>query len=311
MKLLLIGLLALACSTCYSQTTERRFFSEWGIPTSKDSSTYFRTWSFEKQDYNAFTYYTSSNQVKAYEPRSGGSLHGEATYFHENGQVHFKTKYEKGTPYGVVETYYPNGKLQKIQSYDSVNTRKLIAPLLLQYYDSAGNQLVKNGSGEVIEYSIGKQGLQLNHGWVKNGLKDSVWLTHYPNGKLFYREEWIQGKFLIGKSYNEKGEPSEYKELDTQAGPKGGMAAFYKHVNEKMNYPKEAKRLGIEGRVFVEFVVERDGTLSNIRVVRGLSTDCDHEAVRVVGTSPKWKPGLQKGQPVRSKFNLAIIFKLS
>jgi len=73
----------------------------------------------------------------------------------------------------------------------------------------------------------------------------------------------------------------------------------------------EARRKGVEGRVFVEFVVEIDGSLSEVKVIRGIGGGCDEEAIRVVMQSDKWVPGKQRGKPVRSRFNLAIIFKLS
>lgn len=313
MKATLFSLLLALNFICHSQTSEKRFFNEWGEPTSKDSSNHYKTWLFEKQRYNDYTYYTSNNKVKAYEPKSGNELlHGEASYFYENGQLQCKIKYYKGQPFGVIETFYPNGALQKIQAYDSIlSDSKFLYPYLLSYYDSLGKPLVKNGRGHFIEYTKRKPGIWRSIGRVKDGVKDSLWLTFYPNGKLFCEEKWQIGKFIEGRSYNEFDEETKYTELETYAGPNGGMAAFYKYIGEKMKYPVSAKRTQIEGRVFVEFIVERDGTLTNIKVVKGISPDCDKEAIRLVAMAPKWKPGHQKGQPVRSKFNLAIIFKLT
>jgi periplasmic protein TonB len=99
--------------------------------------------------------------------------------------------------------------------------------------------------------------------------------------------------------------------VEEQAQPVGGMAAFYKFVGEKMKYPAQARRMQVEGRVFCEFVVNRDGTLQDVKVIRGIGAGCDEEAIRVIQSAPPWKPGKQRGKAVRSKFNLAIIFKLS
>jgi protein TonB len=77
-----------------------------------------------------------------------------------------------------------------------------------------------------------------------------------------------------------------------------------------MKYPEEAKELGVQGKVFVTFVVEIDGSISNVRVLRGIGSGCDDEAVRVVKSMPKWIPGKQRGVPVRVQFNLPINFKL-
>jgi len=99
--------------------------------------------------------------------------------------------------------------------------------------------------------------------------------------------------------------------VEEQAAPIGGMQAFYKFINEKMKYPSQAKRMGVEGRVFCEFVVNRDGTIQDAKVIRGIGAGCDEEAIRVIQSAPPWKPGKQRGKAVRSRFNLAIIFKLN
>jgi protein TonB len=90
----------------------------------------------------------------------------------------------------------------------------------------------------------------------------------------------------------------------------GGEAALYKWLGENLKYPEEAKELGIQGRVFVSFVVEPDGSTSNAVVKRGIGGGCDEEALRIVRAMPKWAPGKQRGQPVRVQFNLPIKFTL-
>ncbi len=91
----------------------------------------------------------------------------------------------------------------------------------------------------------------------------------------------------------------------------GGMEAMYKFLSENIHYPAKAKEEGIEGRVYVNFVVEADGRLTNIKVLHGIGGGCDEEAVRVVEAMPKWKPGRNQGKAVRVHFNLPIVFKLS
>lgn len=98
--------------------------------------------------------------------------------------------------------------------------------------------------------------------------------------------------------------------VEESAAPKGGMAAFYKFVSDKIKYPPQARRMGIEGRVFVEFVILKDGTLSEVRAIKGIGAGCDEEAVRIVQSAPAWNPGKQRGKPVRQRYTLPIIFKL-
>jgi protein TonB len=98
--------------------------------------------------------------------------------------------------------------------------------------------------------------------------------------------------------------------VEETATPKGGMSAFYKFVGSKLKYPPQANRMGVEGKVYVEFVINRDGSIVDARVVRGIGAGCDEEAVRVVASSPPWNPGKQRGKSVRQKYTLPIIFKL-
>ncbi len=98
--------------------------------------------------------------------------------------------------------------------------------------------------------------------------------------------------------------------VQEQPSPVGGMKAFYDYVFDNLNYPTKASRMGIEGRVFVEFVVERDGSLTDIKAVKGIGGGCDEEAVRVISEAPKWNPGKQRGRAVRVRMIMPIVFKL-
>jgi len=90
----------------------------------------------------------------------------------------------------------------------------------------------------------------------------------------------------------------------------GGIEAFGKFLGKNMKYPEDAKKQNMQGRVFCQFVVEKDGSLSNIKVVRGIGGGCDEEAVRVLALSPKWNPGMHKGEIVRVSYVLPIFFQL-
>ncbi|MBQ5957711.1 MAG: M56 family metallopeptidase [Bacteroidales bacterium] len=91
----------------------------------------------------------------------------------------------------------------------------------------------------------------------------------------------------------------------------GGAAAMFTYLSGNIKYPEEAKDKGISGRVFISFVVEKDGSVNQVQVKKGIGGGCDEEAVRVVQAMPKWKPGLQKGKPVRVSYLLPITFKLN
>ena len=91
----------------------------------------------------------------------------------------------------------------------------------------------------------------------------------------------------------------------------GGMAECMKWLGQNIKYPAEAQEKGIQGRVIIQLIVEKDGTITNTKIARGVDPLLDAEALRVVNSSPKWKPGKQKGEAVRVKYTLPIMFKLS
>jgi protein TonB len=99
--------------------------------------------------------------------------------------------------------------------------------------------------------------------------------------------------------------------VEQAAEPQGGYESFYKYVNDRLKYPAQARRMLIQGKVFIEFVVDRDGTLTNVIVVKGIGAGCDEEAQRIVQSSPPWTPGKQRGKPVRQRMVLPITFKLA
>lgn len=90
----------------------------------------------------------------------------------------------------------------------------------------------------------------------------------------------------------------------------GGMPAMIEFLQTNLNYPKDAKKQKVGGRVLVMFVVETDGSMSNVRVAKKVFPSLDAEALRVVKAMPKWNPGKEKGKPVRVNFALPIVFSL-
>ncbi|HNZ43346.1 MAG TPA: TonB family protein [Bacteroidales bacterium] len=90
----------------------------------------------------------------------------------------------------------------------------------------------------------------------------------------------------------------------------GGESERLKYLNENLKYPQVAKESNIQGAVYITFVVERDGSITNVAVLRGIGGGCDEEALRVISTMPKWNPGRQNGKEVRVQFNMPITFKL-
>mgnify|MGYP000704684483 CR=1 FL=1 len=98
--------------------------------------------------------------------------------------------------------------------------------------------------------------------------------------------------------------------VDVKPEFKGGSDKMYKFLSSNIKYPQKAKLENIKGRVYIRFIVEKDGTLTDPKVLRGIGSGCDEEALRVVKLMPKWFPGKLRGKPVRTSYILPITFVL-
>jgi protein TonB len=90
----------------------------------------------------------------------------------------------------------------------------------------------------------------------------------------------------------------------------GGVSKFRNYIQKNLTYPTIAAENGIEGTVYVKFVIDKDGSISNVTVLRGVDPALDEEAVKTIQTAPEWEPGKQRGKPVRVQFTIPIVFRL-
>ena len=128
--------------------------------------------------------------------------------------------------------------------------------------------------------------------------------------------EVLEGTVIQDVVFTANTEPAEevveevFTIVETRPEFPGGIDAFYEFVGNRIEYPKTARRLGIEGKVFVQFVVDKTGDVTNIEVVRGIGAGCDEEAVRVMNLVPNFSPGKQRGRPVKVRMVVPIYFKM-
>lgn len=105
-------------------------------------------------------------------------------------------------------------------------------------------------------------------------------------------------------------DPEVFTITEKPAEPIGGLEAFWRYVGDNINYPRKARALGIEGIVYVQFVVSKDGFLTDAEVIKGIGAECDKEAVRVVSSSPKWNPASNNDKLVNQRLIVSITFSL-
>ena len=168
----------------------------------------------------------------------------------------------------------------------------------------------KNGSYKITRINEGAYNVKVSCDGYESV---SIRAVNIPVKKLTFQDFWLKK--------NDADEPSSQKAVVSQDSiyrvaevmPQypGGPNEMMKYIQENIKYPQSAKDNKIEGRVFVSFVVEKDGSITNAAVLRGIDKECDAEALRVVSSMPKWTPGQHKGEVVRTQFTIPIYYKFN
>ena len=204
-------------------------------------------------------------------------IEGDGTLYHESGGVQQVGRFEEEEAVGLHKYYYEDGKPHK-----AIFHRPGEKPLYHQFWSREGEEKLVNGTGTTIEYFDGRP-------TVHNEIEDSVSTASFSEDAAGNRVYMFVEQL------------PEYR---------GGYAAMINHLKARMTYPKMARRRGIEGTVYVSFLIGKAGEVTEVHVIKGIHETCDAEAVRVVSTLNAWSPGMHKGQPVSVRFVLPIKFNL-
>ena len=124
-------------------------------------------------------------------------------------------------------------------------------------------------------------------------------------------DDEIEEQVIQEEEVEDEKEDEIFVFVEDQPGYPGGDAARIKYLQKNITYPEMAKESNIQGTVYVTFVVEKDGRITSVKVLRGIGGGCDEEAVRVIKKMPSWKPGKQRGRSVRVQFNMPVRFVLA
>jgi protein TonB len=145
---------------------------------------------------------------------------------------------------------------------------------------------------------------------VETGLATQDDLSAIASSEVPSEETEIEIKEEKVQVIEQKVESKIFTVVEEQPQFPGGEEALAKFLKESIKYPEEAKSLNISGIVYLTFIVEEDGSISNLHIIRGIGGGCDEEALRVVKSMASWIPGKQRGVPVRVQFNLPVRFTL-
>jgi len=239
---------------------------------------------------------------------------GQCITFYKSGARKNIFNYSAGELVGEEYQFYPNGKLYVELEHPAGGERNngfTNKYLIKANYDSLGVASVTDGNGHFKRYDDDFKHV-IDSGSVKNGRIDGQWAGTAFNGKCHFTETYDYGTFISGTLIDENGATTSYmKNRETEPNYKGGLDAFYKYLGDHISYPYREQKNNIEGKVVLSFVVEKDGKITDIKILKSAGINMDKEAVRVLKNSPPWIPGTQFGRPVRVVYAIPISFKLT
>lgn len=277
----------------------------------------------------------AEDSVKAYKLSAEdetGLNYVPAVTLDEKGHLLFSQQFRDGGKPKLTKKYYLNGTLMERRVFSdstSIDTRwydngQLMSVMqnaaddrfgyteemqVFTVYDSHGKQVVKEGNGWLNILNASGQEPAVERGEVVFGKRNGKWVGKLADSTVYCEEIYQNGKFIEGKVFK-NGETITYHEKARQATFKGGNNALYEFLGRNIVYPAESSRKNITGRVFLSFVVSEQGDPEDITIVRGVSSDIDKEAIRVIKKMKgMFRPGMLRGQLVKVKFNLPINFQ--
>lgn len=221
---------------------------------------------------------------------------GSFTYFYESGTKKSIDIYKEG----FVQTrydFYENGAKKLVTDFETTIVNLSDPIKISQFWDENGEQKVIDGNG-FLEINDKNES---ERGEIKNGLKNGLWEGHQHD--VSYKETYDNGKLISGISTDKTLVSYAYTEREVKPTAANGMADFYQHVAKNFNIPNVE---GLRGKIFIAFVVEIDGSITNIKVLKDLGYGTGEEAIRAIKNYKGWVPGVQRGRKVRCTFSLPI-----
>lgn len=238
---------------------------------------------------------------------------GPAAWYNSQRKIIKKGYYTKGYPSGEWTEYYDNGKLKAIFNmlpYDEmVRSASRVPYSVINSWDSLGQAQVVNGNGEYLIRNDTTH-LIMEKGVVKNGLREGNWEVFDRSGEIDCIDIYRNGQFVKGTRYHNRKAGEEYTALSVPPTYNGGEYALRKFLQKNVSYPPEAMYKKDSGTVFLRFVVDTAGSITQVAVISGVSKPLNEEAIRVAKLMPLWKPGMIRGRKEPIPFFLPIRFIL-
>lgn len=271
-----------------------------------------------------FTWYFKDGQKEREAGYKNGKNHGSFKEWYENGQLAEDEVYNNDEEVGESRFWYRDGSLKSLYKWnvkgptDSVyfwwenGQIELVGTVIDydvqyikydQYYGMSGEQLIANGQG----YKMDQYGSYSLEGPIVNGLRHGKWTKRNGTDKIMGQLNFKEGQFIKGY-ITDNGKKDKFKKWEREPEyAKGGVNGMAKHIQR--NLRTMCKGGWRYNTVYVQFIVEKDGSITLGKILKGEYTNCQKEQIdKLLKTMPKWKPGMQAGQYVRIRYTIPIKF---
>ncbi|MEC5165726.1 antitoxin component YwqK of YwqJK toxin-antitoxin module [Flavobacterium sp. PL11] len=224
---------------------------------------------------------------------------GQFVYYYESGIKRLVNSYNQGSIEGKEYSWYENGNKRQEGEY-AQQVKKNTIYKIIQYWDQNNNQTVINGNGT---YKLEEDHNKL-FGKIKNGLRDSIWTGINKNYKYF--ETYKKGELLHGTTIDSTNNSFNYTSIYTTPMPTKGMSHFTNYLNSKIKVTENAKLHKISGTIIIQFFIEKNGVISNIKILKSLGFGINEEAIKVLASYPNWIPAKTRGVPYGTTIQIPI-----
>lgn len=311
-KILLSLFLCLFLIASHAQQDKYIYLDSLGLetkPGNHKTHKIIKDYNTKQKTYNVYEYYRSGSLKSEgiYSDNSAKTKEGFFTEYYENGKEKSRVLYTQNTAYGDFISWHENGNKKVEGEYIIDNYSKLISSDLKINNTWSENNIpeVVNGNGIYNEVLP----LESSKGEIKNGFKTNLWEGTTKVGNLAFKETYKNGKLIEGISTDSLNKTYSYKEIALQARPKKGMSDFYKTFASQVKVPEVNGNVN-EIRTILSFIVEKDGKITDIKIIKSFNEEIDNVLAKTLSKSENWFPACHRGMILKSQFTLPVTIQI-
>lgn len=303
---LLTTVLLLATIALYSQIIKptRYFLDSLKNISTEHNSKYIRVVENYKNQEKLFLftdYYRSGaiNMKAISTKKDKPNFQGPLIDYYENGNKKQESNYIDNNLNGKQLEWYDNGEMksEKEITWDAENKNPVVK--ILQFWNKEKQQIVINGNGQYED----SDDFFYEKGPIKLGKREGVWEGKNLKQNYSFSEIYRDGEFISGISTDKENNKHPYKVLTEKATHKKGMEDFYRFIGKNYRIPSKQD---LKGKVYITFIIDTDGSLSDFKILRDIGYGTGEEAIRVLKKAEKWIPGKMRGMPAKVSYSLPI-----